>query len=81
MKSIMSKSSVFRAHFFRLNKDIEIDGLINCIEMSKKECALSGLEWENVTFLNVEDDKILSKYLIFKKDLFSNKMDFAMKES
>ena len=41
----MSKSSVFRTHFFRLNKDIEIDRLINCIEMSKKECALSQTRW------------------------------------
>ncbi|MBR4315722.1 MAG: hypothetical protein IKP65_01945 [Alphaproteobacteria bacterium] len=74
-------SSVFVAKFFRMAKKIESDeGLIDCIEKAKKECVNSGLDWESVTFFNKETGKMISQCLTFRKDMFSNRIYFAMKD-
>lgn len=76
----MSCDSVFTARFFRMSKEIIIDGLINCIEAAKRECMHSEIDWEIVTFFYQESGKKISKSLTFRKDMFSNRVYFAMKK-
>jgi hypothetical protein len=73
-------SYVFAVKFNRMDKELLIDGLLESIEVAKKECIKSNLDWEEVTFEEVENSRVFPKYLSFKKDMFSNKVNFSLIE-
>lgn len=69
---------VLAVKFNRLDKELLIDGLFEAIAVAKKECMNSNLDWEEVTFEEVENSRLFPKYLSFKKDMFSNKVSFSL---
>lgn len=71
---------VVAVKFNRLDKELLIDGLLEAIDVAKKECMNSNLDWEEVTFEEVENSRLFPKYLSFKKDMFSNKVSFSLIE-